>query len=154
MNDKSNTAPFGDSASPASHTCPECGYEIVRMMVEPETLGPDISRMEGEGGLVPPMPDVEPEPFPGYRDGDASARPDAPVNAHRFDYLVFVDGAYRYTVPCGVCGTNDPGDPDHAERVRLHAGYGVKSPALRETVRRHMEAALATAHPGATVEVR
>lgn len=89
--------------------------------------------------------DTPAEVFPGHSDlTDDSAR--------QFDYLVFFGGRYTYRIPCGVCGTNDPTDPDHAERVRLQAHYGVKSPALRETVRRHLELALQRMHPN--VEVR
>lgn len=69
------------------------------------------------------------------------------------DFHVYIDGALSHVVPCGVCGTNQAGDPDHDERKRLFAHYGIKSPALREVVRDKMEDLLKRTHPASTVAV-
>lgn len=89
-------------------------------------------------------------------DVPALIRADAPTDIHAEDFHVYIDGAMRFRVPCGVCGgkTDSTIDNiDHDERKRLNLAYGVKSPALRETVRQHLEDAVTMAHPGSQVTV-
>lgn len=80
-----------------------------------------------------------------------------PLDPHAEDFHVYIDGALRYRVPCGVCGGKSDSQADiadHDERKRLYAGYGVKSPALREGVRARMESLLSELHPDSQVSVR
>lgn len=85
-----------------------------------------------------------------------TVRADAPIDLHAEDFHVYIDGALRFRVPCGICGGKSDStidNIDHDERKRLKLAYDVKSPALRETVRQHIIDTVKMAHPDSQVSV-
>ena len=105
----------------------------------------DLSRFADDGGPAPDACDLHPT-----EDDRGQTMNDRPIDNHAHDFHVYVDGALRHRVPCGVCERD--GDPALAE---VSARYGTELHArTRETVRRHMEDYLRLAHPGSVVAVR
>lgn len=76
--------------------------------------------------------------------------PVGPFDPHSHDYHVYIDGALRQVVPCGVC--EQRGDAAYRD---LAAKYGTPlHDDIREQVRAHIEAYARAAHPANVVSVK
>lgn len=113
--------------------------------VDPFRNCPDLERFADDGG---PAPDVcERNPIEDYR----MNIPDLKDN-HAHDFHIYVDGALRFRVPCGVC--ERAGTEEDASNTDLARRYGVElHTAIREQVRAHLQAATQLQHPGSVVAV-